>query len=212
MEVRIEVAAYVFPGDEVEMRVHENAEEVERALKAERAFSETPLPVVVPATLAPASDALVVFEVLNGLRDAAYGNARAHGFHDVGRTVGDGLMLLVTEASEAFEAFREGAALAEFRYEEKAVAHDSAGMPLMTDGGAQITVAIARKDFFPKFQGGAPDVDHPRKPVGVPSELADVIIRVLDFSGEHNVDIARAVREKMHYNRTRPHKHGGKVL
>ena len=50
------------------------------------------------------------------------------------------------------------------------------------------------------------------KPCGIPSELADVIIRVLHFSGKHGVDIEKAVIEKMAYNNTRPFKHGGKVL
>jgi hypothetical protein len=46
------------------------------------------------------------------------------------------------------------------------------------------------------------------KPIGVPSEMADVIIRVLDFCGKHDIDIERAVNEKMAYNKTRPFKHG----
>jgi NTP pyrophosphatase (non-canonical NTP hydrolase) len=50
------------------------------------------------------------------------------------------------------------------------------------------------------------------KPCGVPSEMADVIIRVLDFCGKHNINIERAVLEKMAYNETRPFKHGGKKL
>lgn len=50
------------------------------------------------------------------------------------------------------------------------------------------------------------------KPCGVPSEIADVIIRALDFCGAFRIDIERVVEEKMAYNRTRPHKHGGKVI
>jgi NTP pyrophosphatase (non-canonical NTP hydrolase) len=142
---------------------------------------------------------------LNVLRDVAHDNARRHGFHDVPRTVGDGLMLIVTEASEAFEAFREGAEPAAFRYEEKVEAYDRSGVPLTTDDGTLITVSIPRKSF--SAPGG-----RLRKPVGVPSELADILIRVLDFSGEHSIDLSRAVDEKMRYNRSRSHKHGGKVL
>lgn len=149
---------------------------------------------------------------LGALRDAAHGNARDHGFHDVARTVGDGLMLIVTEASEAYESFREGSKPAEFRYEEKVAAYTQSGAPLLDDEGKQAFVALPRRDPFPKKADGTDDVDRPRKPVGVPSELADIIVRVLDFSGEHGIDIERAVLEKMAYNRTRPHKHGGKVL
>lgn len=48
------------------------------------------------------------------------------------------------------------------------------------------------------------------KPAGVPSELADVIIRVLDACGAWGVDIQQAVDLKMEYNRSRPYRHGGK--
>ena len=49
------------------------------------------------------------------------------------------------------------------------------------------------------------------KPEGIPSELADIIIRVLDICGLYGIDIESAVRAKMAYNATRPHRHGGKV-
>lgn len=48
-------------------------------------------------------------------------------------------------------------------------------------------------------------------------ELADVVIRVLDLAGSyeavygHPLDIGRAVEEKVKYNMTRPHRHGGKL-
>jgi NTP pyrophosphatase (non-canonical NTP hydrolase) len=48
------------------------------------------------------------------------------------------------------------------------------------------------------------------KPIGVPSEMADVIIRVLHFCGKHKIDIESAVKEKMAYNDSRPYKHGKK--
>lgn len=50
------------------------------------------------------------------------------------------------------------------------------------------------------------------KPEGVPSELADVIIRVCHFARKHNVDLAEAVVQKLMYNESRPFKHGGKAL
>jgi hypothetical protein len=51
-----------------------------------------------------------------------------------------------------------------------------------------------------------------RKPCGIPSELADVIIRALHFSGKHSIDIGGSIAEKMEYNETRPYKHGGKTI
>lgn len=50
--------------------------------------------------------------------------------------------------------------------------------------------------------------DHGLKPVGVPSEMADVIIRALDACAEWGIDIQKAVEEKMAYNAKRPWLHG----
>lgn len=43
---------------------------------------------------------------------------------------------------------------------------------------------------------------------GVEEELADVIIRILDFAGRHNLRLGEAISEKILYNLTRPFKHG----
>lgn len=51
-------------------------------------------------------------------------------------------------------------------------------------------------------------IDEKGKPCGVPSEIADVIIRALHFSGKYGIDIERAVLEKMAFNETRPFRHG----
>lgn len=50
------------------------------------------------------------------------------------------------------------------------------------------------------------------KPVGFPIELADVIIRIADFCGLHGIDLEEAIRFKMTYNKTRSHRHGGKIV
>lgn len=39
-------------------------------------------------------------------------------------------------------------------------------------------------------------------------ELADVVIRVMDFAEQTNCRLAEAIIAKMKYNATRPHKHG----
>jgi len=48
------------------------------------------------------------------------------------------------------------------------------------------------------------------KPIGFASELADVIIRVLDLSGKLGIDMQRAIEEKVEYNKTRSFRHGNK--
>ena len=65
----------------------------------------------------------------------------------------------------------------------------------------------ARKpDFEPKRTYYRPD----GKPEGLPSELADLIIRICDTAETFGIDLERAVEEKMTYNVTRPYRHGGK--
>lgn len=49
------------------------------------------------------------------------------------------------------------------------------------------------------------------KPEGLGSELADIIIRVCDDAGALGIDLAAELRAKLDYNRTRSHKHGGKL-
>jgi len=51
-----------------------------------------------------------------------------------------------------------------------------------------------------------------QKPEGVPSELADVIIRVLDTCAYYHIDIAGALLKKHIYNTKRPYRHGNKVI
>ena len=50
------------------------------------------------------------------------------------------------------------------------------------------------------------------KPEGVPTELADCIIRILDICGYYGIDIQTAMERKHAYNKTRPYRHGGKVV
>lgn len=96
------------------------------------------------------------------LNDISHGK----GFWQKSRGVPEVLMLIVSEAAEALEEYRDGRSLTEHRYRE--------------DG----------------------------KPEGFPSEMADIIIRVLDACGEYKIDIERAMHEKVKYNMSRPHMHG----
>ena len=49
------------------------------------------------------------------------------------------------------------------------------------------------------------------KPEGLPSELADIVIRVADLCGALGIDLESTIIEKLNYNsRSRGHKHGKK--
>jgi len=138
---------------------------------------------------------------LNDWRDDALRIATEHGFKDA--TFGEDMALIHSEVSEALEDFRDGKLPHEMTYAEKKVAgHDDSGN------------TIHYQTHFATMYGedNTDTTMKPRKPCGIPSELADIIIRVLHVAGKHGVDIERAVREKTEYNESRPIKHGGKVL
>lgn len=48
------------------------------------------------------------------------------------------------------------------------------------------------------------------EPHGVPTELADILIRVLDLFAAWGLDPDTSVRDKMEFNKHRQYKHGGK--
>lgn len=119
--------------------------------------------------------AVATEDTLTDLQAEAWQISEDHGFHDVGQTVGEKLMLIVSEASEALEDHRDGREASEVWY----VSKDNPG-----------------------------DEPTPPKPCGIPSELADIVIRCLDMAECYGIDLATIIREKMDYNRTRPHLHG----
>lgn len=48
------------------------------------------------------------------------------------------------------------------------------------------------------------------KPCGYPSELADLMIRVMDTAYSAGIDLEYEIAVKMDYNESRPYRHGGK--
>lgn len=54
------------------------------------------------------------------------------------------------------------------------------------------------------------DMIYPK--TGIPYELADTIIRIFDICGQYEIDLEKAIQEKMAYNKERTYKHGGKVI
>lgn len=64
------------------------------------------------------------------------------------------------------------------------------------------------RNDMPAFyvSGGAND----HKPEGVAVEMADCLIRILDWFGAVNINPSDIIAAKIHYNRQRPYRHGGK--
>lgn len=50
------------------------------------------------------------------------------------------------------------------------------------------------------------------KPEGEAVEIADALIRILDYAGFKGWDLDFIVKQKLDYNKTRSYKHGGKKL
>lgn len=100
------------------------------------------------------------------------------------------LALITTEVAEAIEELRNGRAVDETWYEN----------PPLT---AEALTAVADD-----VRAGRATPPRPHKPEGVPSELADIVIRAFDFAHEAGIDLAAMIQEKLAYNATRPAMHG----
>lgn len=50
-----------------------------------------------------------------------------------------------------------------------------------------------------------------RGPEGLPIELADAVIRIMDLCGALGIDLEEAVRQKHAHNESREYRHGGKL-
>lgn len=115
-----------------------------------------------------------------------YDNSKAHGWHDSERTFGELIALCHSELSEALEEHRQG----HLPTEEYTVCPECGG----------INCPFTHKQC------------KPLKPEGIPSELADVVIRIADMCGQYGIDLEKAIIEKHNYNRNRTYKHGNKVI
>jgi hypothetical protein len=140
---------------------------------------------------------------LNALARECKRIADEHGFKDA--SVPEDVALIHSEASELLEDFREGKIPHEMHYVEKVQAFTQDGSPLTGDDGVPVFVEVPRRDAV----GANGKL---RKPVGIPSEVADIVIRCLHFSGKHGIDLHGAVVEKMTYNDSRTFMHGGKKI
>jgi NTP pyrophosphatase (non-canonical NTP hydrolase) len=124
-------------------------------------------------------------------------NAENHGWWEEERSFGELIALCHSELSEALEEYRNGKQPNNTYYSCKA--------PRDTPIDCHLTVELAASGESCRGCQYA-------KPEGIPSELADCIIRICDICNHYNIDLESMLREKHDYNKLRPYKHGGKVI
>ncbi len=92
------------------------------------------------------------------------------------------MLLVISEISEALEEFRDHRPIAAMYF------HTNEDGTLKRDSNGHF------------------------KPEGIPIEIADAVIRILDFCEANGIDLEEAIYIKHEYNKTRPFKHGGKKI
>lgn len=132
---------------------------------------------------------------LNELAKEAHQISVEHGWWSPEPSFGDLVALMHSELSEALEEYRAGRPM---------VWHDC----MTSDDDTPCT----KEGCGDWYNGKCELTCLSPKPEGIAVELADCIIRILDWAGKEGVDMEAIIREKMEYNRTRPYRHGGKLL
>lgn len=112
------------------------------------------------------------------------------------REIGTLIALLHSEVTEAFESYRNGERPLWYEYPNGVTSDSNWRLPC-----DEVLIGDSRPDEF--VLG---------KPQGIASELADVLIRLLDMADEHSIPLVEAVLQKHAFNQTRAHRHGGKVV
>lgn len=151
---------------------------------------------------------------------ACYENSKAHGFHDPGinDTIASQLANIHGEVSEAWEETRKP------DYEPTRVYFDhakscaatgcrngKAWFVLESNGqrGEQVESPDGR-NLVSMSCDACSGTGLVQKPEGLPSELADIVIRVFDTAQAWGIDLTEAVMMKHRYNISRPFRHGNK--
>lgn len=136
---------------------------------------------------------------LNELSKEVHENAVNHGFWEENRGFGEVIALIHSELSEALEEHRNGFWPTEI-YSVCEKCREHLELNHLDDGMA-----------YWDSEGECCCCNTTHKPEGIPIELADCIIRILDFCGKEKIDIEEAIKIKHEYNKTRPYKHGKKI-
>jgi len=126
----------------------------------------------------------------NDLQKSIHANAVAHGWWEDGkRPFPEIVALCHAELSEALEEYR-----------------DARPMEYTACTGCQYETSERSC-----VMSDCPHYSHRDKPEGMAVEMADTIIRILDWAESEGIDMEAVIIRKHDYNTTRPYRHGGKV-
>jgi NTP pyrophosphatase (non-canonical NTP hydrolase) len=126
--------------------------------------------------------------MINELAKQIHENAKAHGFFDKERNIGEMLCLIHSEVSEALEADRKNKYARTFDLRK-----------LVYDGYTWDDSTLSFKtEFEMNIKNSFED------------ELADIMIRVMDLAAFKGIDLDFHIKHKMEYNSRREYKHGKK--
>lgn len=125
-------------------------------------------------------------QTLEQMEQEVYEVNLKNGWFEDARTFGDDCARLHTEISEMFDAYRDHG------YED-----------------ATKTVRYVGRDIL--TETNPVPIENP-KPEGVGSEVADVLIRLLDTCRRRGIDLRAEYERKVAFNRTRGYKHGGRSI
>lgn len=112
--------------------------------------------------------------------------AKTKGWYDTPRSALEYHMLMVSEIAEASEEVRKGS-------------------PAIYFEKGHVVADVNLEDNSITFEAN-------EKPEGEFIELADAVIRIMDYFEYNNVSLELMLERKHNYNKTRSYRHGGKKL
>ena len=121
---------------------------------------------------------------LNEFAQEVHQNAVEHGWWETPPSFGEIVALCHSELSEALEEHRAD--------RPQLYGIDYVKMERVTD-----FAQIAEKKL---------------RPEGAAAELCDCVLRILDYLASIGIDVEAVLETKHEYNKTRPYRHGGKLL
>jgi len=80
------------------------------------------------------------------------------------------------------------------------------------DGEIVALIHSELSEALESLRHGNPASDHIPEFSGVEEELADVVIRIMDYAKARNLRIPEAIEAKIEFNSNRGYKHGGKTF